>query len=330
MLPKHSNSERPFPASALLALIPLAALTLLGPLGCGGEQEGPPVATLEVEPREATVHHSTYTNLDLHWQLTGELEGRQGTLRVFVHLLDEEGRLTRTYDHLPPAEWTVGGEWEYSTRIYQSVLAPPLPPGSYTLTIGLYDEGDNRWPLDVEGEAVDRQEYAVARVEVPSEPTDLPRIGFSPSWGPTMAGGDRQVLAVRLLTGDGSIQVDELSGRRTLWMQLRIPEAVSGTSRRIFRPGAAEAENPSVRIVAPCSGYEAFITGDGVHEVEVPVAPASADETGEQEAMAAETPAGCQVRLEPNYAMVDQGVEQQSLALHNLAWQGGAEPTSSE
>lgn len=330
MLPRRSKSDVPFSGSALLALIPLTALLLLGPLGCGGAQEGPPVATLDIEPREVTVNHSSYADLDLHWQLTGELEGRQGTLRVFVHLLDEEGRLTRTFDHLPPGEWTVGEEWEDSTRIYQSVLAPPLPPGSYTLTIGLYDGADQRWPLDVEGEAVDRQEYAVARVEVPSEPTDLPRIGFSPSWSPTMAGADRQVLAVRLLTGDGSIQVDQVSGRRTLWMQLRIPEAVSGTSRRIFRPGSAEAENPSVRIVAPCSGYEAFITGDGLHDVEVPVAPASGDDTGET----AKTAGGCEIRLEPNYAMVDQGVEQQSLALHNLAWQGGAQrgaaPTSSE
>lgn len=324
MLPKHSNSGRPIPGSALVALTALTTLVLLGPLGCGGGQEGPPVATLEIEPREVTVNHSTYTDLDLHWQLTGELEGREGTLRVFVHLLDEEGRLTRTFDHLPPGEWAVGEEWEYSTRIYQSILAPPLPPASYTLTIGLYDEGGNRWPLDVEGEAVDNQEYAVARVEVPSEPTDLPRIGFSPSWSPTMAGTDRQVLAVRLLTGDGSLQVDELSGRRTLWMQLRVPEAVSGTSRRIYRPGSAEAENPSVRIVAPCSGFEAFVTGDGMHDVEVPVAPAPADETG------ADAADGCEVRLEPNYAMVDQGVEQQSLALQNLAWQGGAAPTSSE
>lgn len=324
MLPKHSNSGRPIPGSALVALTALTTLVLLGPLGCGGGQEGPPVATLEIEPREVTVNHSTYADLDLHWQLTGELEGREGTLRVFVHLLDEEGRLTRTFDHLPPDEWAVGEEWEYSTRIYQSILAPPLPPASYTLTIGLYDEGGNRWPLDVEGEAVDNQEYAVARVEVPSEPTDLPRIGFSPSWSPTMAGTDRQVLAVRLLTGDGSLQVDELSGRRTLWMQLRVPEAVSGTSRRIYRPGSAEADNPSVRIVAPCSGFEAFVTGDGMHDVEVPVAPAPADETG------AGAAGGCEVRLEPNYAMVDQGVEQQSLALQNLAWQGGAAPTSSE
>ena len=49
-----------------------------------------------VYPGAATV---SYT-----WKMLGPLEGRQGDLRVFVHLLSEDGELLRTFDHGLPFE----------------------------------------------------------------------------------------------------------------------------------------------------------------------------------------------------------------------------------
>ncbi|MGD2115780.1 MAG: hypothetical protein PVG07_12045 [Acidobacteriota bacterium] len=298
--------------SGLPAAAAIALLALLGPLACGGG-DGPPVAVVRVEPREVTLAHSTVTDLQLGWDLTSDLGEHSGEPRVFVHLLDERGRLTRTFDHPLPGGWAEGERREYSVRIYQSALAPPLPPGSYTLTLGLYDAAGTRWPLDVEGEPAGEREYTVARVTVPSGPAEVPELGFSPGWSPTLAGGDRQILALRWLTGNGALLVDEPSGTRVLWMQLHIPSAEAEGVRRIYRSGAGEPELPRVRVVSPCSGFEAFLTGPGSHEVSVPVA-----ESEERNR--------CVVRLEPNYAMVADGVEQETVMLQNLAWEQAPAP----
>lgn len=287
------------PILGAAALLPVAGL-----LACGGS-EGPPVARVRVEPRELTLAHGTYVEVLFQWQLTRELGDVSGEPLVFVHLLDDQGRLTRTFDHPLPGEWRVGEERTDMARVYQSVLAPPLPPGDYSLTVGLYDAAGRRWHLDVEGEALGKSEYQVAKVVVPAGPSGAPALGFSPSWSPTMAGSDRQTLALRWVTGDGVIQLNDVTGSGELWLRLQIPpDGVEG-KQRVFRREAGESAAPSVRLVSPCSGFEAFITGEGPHDVEVPV----------------ETDDGrCVIRLEPNYAMVSEGLEQQSVLLENVAW----------
>jgi len=295
-------------ALSTLPILPLLGAAVLLPLAglvaCGGA-DGPPVARLRVEPRELTLAHGTYVEVMLQWQLTRALGDVSGEPRVFVHLLDDQGRLTRTFDHALPGEWSVGEERMDVTRVYQSVLAPPLPPGDYALTVGLYDSAGRRWPLDVEGESLAKSEYEIAKVVVPAGPSGAPALGFSPTWSPTMAGSDRQTLAVRWVTGDGAIQLDDIAGAGELWLRLQIPPAGAQGEQRVFRREAGESAAPSVRLVSSCSGFEAFITGDGSHDVEVPVG------TGGGR---------CAIRLEPNYAMVSEGLEQRSVLLENVAW----------
>jgi hypothetical protein len=325
MLCERSNSRFPFlggPGTVRAELLALAAVTLLvllGPIACGGG-EGPAVADLRVEPRELTLPHATVSELQLRWELTAGLGEHSGEPRVFVHLLDEEGRLTRTFDHPWSGTWAEGEQREYSVRIYQSALAPPLPPGSYTLTMGVYAADGKRWPLNVEGERVGEAEYAVGGVTVPSGPADLPELGFTQGWSPTLAGGDRQVLALRWLTGNGAILVEEMHSERTLWLQLHIPAPGDVGARRIFRPGVAEPKTPSVRVVAPCSGFEAFVTGVGSHDVTVPVQPERPAGSAESDQPAETEKGRCTIRLEPNYAMVADGLEQGSVMLQNLSW----------
>jgi len=288
----------------------LVGLTLvLGLAGCGGGG-GSPVAKLEVATPEITLGHSTFRDLQLNWSMTSELAGQTGTLRVFVHLLDDQDRLVRTFDHPMPGGWAVGEEREDVVRLAQSALAPPLPPGDYRLTVGLYDGEGHRWPLDVEGDRVDTGEYAVADVVVPSEPAAVPLFSFSPTWSPTVAGGDRQILAVRWLTGPGTILLDEIPEAGELWLQIRIPEEGVGNAHRVLLPDQPGPAEPSVHVGAPCGGFQASISGEGSHDVVVPVPAADGS---------------CAIRLRPNYAMVEDGVEQKSVLLEALAWRGSGE-----
>lgn len=287
--------------------------------GCG-EEEAEPVARLVAEPMELTVAYGTYAGLSLAWSPVAELEGSKGEARVFLHLLDEDGDLARTFDHDLPGTWSVGEERAYRVPVYQSLLAPPLPPGRYSLTAGLYDAEGNRWPLGFEGERVGRHEYRVAAVEVPARGTELPAVQFSPTWSPTLAGADRQVVAFRWLAGEGAIRLSDVPEDGTLWMVLRIPGAQeAGATRRLLpvveegegeaggeaREPAAPDGEPRVSVAASCSGFEAQVSGEGRHDVEVPVTAGGSD---------------CAVTLSPNYTVESPAGDDRTVLLEILAW----------
>lgn len=301
--------------------------------GCGGE-EAEPVARLVAEPMELTVAYGTYAGLSLAWTPVAELEGASGEARVFLHLLDEDGELARTFDHDLPGTWSVGGERSYRVPVYQSLLAPPLPPGRYSLTAGLYDGENHRWPLDFQGERVGRHEYRVAAVEVPARGAEPPAVQFSPTWSPTLAGADRQVVAFRWLAGEGAIRLSDVPEDGTLWMVLRIPGAQeAGATRRLLPvmeegeergegPAAGEdgeeseaggeeggapppAGEPRVSVTASCSGFEAQVSGEGRHDLEVPVTAGGSD---------------CAVTLSPNYTVESRAGEDRTVLLEILAW----------
>lgn len=276
--------------------------------GCGGE-EAEPVARLVVEPMELTLPYGSFAELGFSWSLLAEPEGASGTPRVFLHLLDAEGDLARTFDHDLPGEWQSGEERSYRTRVYQSLLAPPLPPGAYHLTAGLYDAEGNRWPLAFQGEGTGRYEYRVATVEVPGDGPQLPAVRFSPSWSPSLAGTDRQVVAYRWLSGSGALHLGEVADGGTLWLALRIPGAQAGDmSRRIVEPADGGDGVPRVDVAADCGGFQAQVSGEGRHDVHVTV-PEGTD--------------ACEVTLDPNYAMESATGESRSVVLEALAWRPG-------
>lgn len=276
--------------------------------GCGGEAVEP-VARLAVEPMEITLPYGTFAELGFSWSLLREPEGASGTPRVFLHLLDNDGNLARTFDHDLPGEWRTGDERSYRNRVYQSLLAPPLPPGSYTLTAGLYDAEGNRWPLAFEGGGTDRYEYRVATVEIPAGGPDPPAIRFSPSWSPTLAGADRQVVAFRWLSGSGAIHLEETADGGTLWLALRVPGAQAGDMRRrMVEPSEGGDGVPGVGVAADCGAFQSQVSGEGLHGLDVSI-PAGSD--------------GCGVTLEPNYVMESVAGEARSVVLEVLAWRPG-------
>lgn len=292
------------PAVAPAAVLALGLVLALA--GCG-DSPGDPVARLAVEPGSLELPYGAYADVGFRWTPLVEVEGSP---RVFVHLVDGDGELVRTFDHDLTGGWHVGRESSYRARIYQSLLAPPLPPGSYVLTAGIYDPSDGeRWPVETMGEEAGRSEYRIATVEVPerSEGAPLvPGIHFTEVWSPTLAGNDRQVIAYRWLTEEGTIRLDELQSRGTVWLALGVPAEVAGDMRRrIVDPPDGGDGVPRVEVTATCSDFAAQVSGQGTHGVEVPVEPA---------------PDGCEIALDPNFVLESPSGDRRSLTLEVLAW----------
>lgn len=83
---------------------------------------------------------------------TGEYQGRYEGVRLFVHVLDEQGQRYGQLDvapagpELPPSHWQTG---RFITRVHPVPLPPDLPAGKYWLALGLYDPRDvTRLPLE--------------------------------------------------------------------------------------------------------------------------------------------------------------------------------------
>ena len=141
---------------------PLLALALLAALlsACGGA--GEPVARVSLAAGEIVLPHGVMVPTELRIEPLRELgEGKRAL--VFAHLLDAEGTVVRTFDHPVPSAWRVGETIVDQVPLAQPVLGPALPRGDYRLTLGLYDGGDERWPLAGLGEEVARLEYLAAR-----------------------------------------------------------------------------------------------------------------------------------------------------------------------
>jgi hypothetical protein len=283
-------------------LLPLLALSLTV-FACR-EDDGPPVARVDVRPQQLRLGFPEVQTLQLTWTPTAELEGLSSQPMVFLHLLDDQKKLVRTFDHPFPQKWRAGTPVTYEARMFQSQLAPALSPGKYSVTVGLY-EGKHRWALEGLGERVDRAEYVAAQVEVPSESTS-PKLVFSPQWQPVEPGADRQVLVRRWLGNRGAIRLEGVRAPGALWLVLRIPP-VDAANERLELEGAANL--PGV-LVRGCGGFEMSVSGPGTHEIEVPV---EAAENG-----------ACRIGLNPNFAIVAASTgKRRSVSLENAAWKPG-------
>jgi hypothetical protein len=295
----------------VLLVVGLAAVLA----GCAGDSEEI-VGGVAAEPTALELTYGTYEPVELTWSPTAELRGGADARMVFVHLVDDEGRLFRTFDHALPESWTPGRGISYPVRLYQSILAPPVEPGDYLLTVGLYDGASRRWTLDPGvGEAVDDGEYALVDVTVPATQGAFPGVVFSAGWSATIAGGDRQVLAVRWLTGEGEIQLTAIPGAGRLWVEFYVPPDEEG-DEWVFDggdDGAADTGGtggrpPRVRVSTTCSDFTAELEGHGAHDVEIPV-DRGAD--------------GCSITFAPDFTVSSTDLDRSSLLLQNVSWRGG-------
>lgn len=83
----------------------------------------------------------------LYWQTTQPVTG---WVKVFVHVMDEAGQLVAQHDGIPAlwtyptAKWAVG---ETVVDFHPVLFETSLPPGSYTIQVGLYTEEAGRIPV---------------------------------------------------------------------------------------------------------------------------------------------------------------------------------------
>lgn len=288
---------------------------LVSCLAACSDEAGEVVGSVALTPADLELVYGTYQPVELTWRPSARLEGASGAPMVFVHLVDDEGRLYRTFDHALPESWSPHGEISYPFRLYQSILAPPVEPGRYRLTVGLYDGGSRRWDLEpTAGEEVDDGEYALADVTVPASEGAFPGVVFSDGWSATIAGGDRQVLAVRWLTGLGEIRLASVPGPGRLWIEFYVPQDQPDDEWSFDDPDGEGAPTddtggrlPHVRVSTTCSDFTAELEGHGAHEVEIPV-DAAAD--------------GCSIAFAPDFTVSSTDLDRSSLLLQNVSWRG--------
>ncbi|HEX2641824.1 MAG TPA: hypothetical protein VHU81_02450, partial [Thermoanaerobaculia bacterium] len=288
----------------ILSLAPCAVLAVfLATLAaCGGNAA--PVASVEVTPKAFRLGFPDLREVHLKWSPVEGL-GDSAKPIVFVHLLDDQDEVMRTFDHPFPKRWAEGEPVEYDLKVYQSALGQPLPAGKYRLTLGLYQEGGKRWALDGLGKPFKKREYVVAEVEVPPAGQGGPLIAFSSeSWLPLQPGGDRQVLARRWMSGTAALRIQNIAAPGKAWMVVRIPEPSSVETIQV----EAGSNAPAVLVSSSCGSVEVNLTGSGSHDVEIPIDA---------------VPAGgsCDVILKPNFRINEVGVAvQRSASLESIAW----------
>lgn len=282
----------------------------LAVFGCAKQPE--PVGRLGTGAGEIQLGYPQVVELELSWDMKRPLEGLAGATRVFLHLLDAQGDIVRTFDHQLPGPWKVGEDLAYSVPIYQSALAPPLEKGRYKLTAGLYDQEGNRWPLENAGAEIGEAEYEIATVAIVESGPTMPQFFFPSSWLPVEGGSDLQILARRWLTENGTIRLGGLTAAGNLWLNVGIPEGGGALLEPVMAEGAVEQ---SVTVTTTCGGAEVQITGSGSHSVELPIALPAADQ-GE-----AQSPGECEVEFAANYYLMSrEGDQSRVLALEGLSW----------
>lgn len=280
----------------------LAVLCFTALAGCQEVKE--PVGTLHTSPPEILLgfpHHATWA---LEIGMDEPLDPGAAPI-VMVHLLDASGRVVRTFDHPLPEPWTPGGTQRYSIELYQSALAPPLEPGSYRLSAGIYDPELGRWALAASGEEVARQEYAVAAVEVARGSDSAPKLSFSPGWLATEAGTDVQVLGRRWLSGDGAIRVAGQGAPGSVRLELRIPRVDEPLEDLVLDEGYDEVR---LDLATTCGDEPQSLHGSGTHVVEVALGPGGPG-------------VECEIQLTPHYQFVARRtLAGRALALDVLSW----------
>jgi hypothetical protein len=290
------------------SILPLIVLFLVA--GC--ERSAPPVAEVSVQPTEVQLGFPGTAPLEFEWRVGETLEGLQGKPRVFVHLLEEDGEVVRTFDHPLPFEWRPGATETYVWNIEQSALVPALEEGSYRLTIGLYDMAGNRWPLDVDGEEVADVEYHAATLNATQDEAGFPRFYFSASWLPVEGGTDRQVLGRRWLAEDGVLRIGEITAPGTVRLLVGIPSDEAIAQELVME---GEASEPAVTIGSSCGDAQVTVTGNGSHWVEIPI------EAGEDGAV----PPECELSIDANYYLLSlESLERRTAALESVSWSPAA------
>ena len=252
------------------ALGALAMLATVLALAAGCSHGDDPVGGLTVEPAHVTLAYPQPIPVRLTWTPTVLPESDSGTLVVFVHLLSGPKQVIRTFDHPFPKTWTPGTPVTYSIDLGQSALAPPIVPGHYILSIGLYDGAHQRFALRTTGQELAHQEYQVAEVEVLPTAAPAPTFAFSSGWDAPEPTGDNQKPMRRWVDDPGTITISGMPANGIVRLSLRVPEVkTDGGEKLLLDPGV---ERPRVAVTSTCGAGQLPVDGYGPHVLDVRVA----------------------------------------------------------
>lgn len=300
----------------------LCCCVLASVLTACGEEVSEPVAELQVEPTTAVLGPGGTTTLTTRWQMEAPLEGGdEASPHVFVHLLDSEGRLLRTFDHPLPFAWQPGEQAAAELPLWLSVLDPSLPAGAYPLRIGLYDRVSGRkWPVRAgEGQEATASDTAVlSSFEVRAPGEGAPAITFPAGWYPPHLSEDLQVLARRWMESRGQIRLAGLPGPVRVALRLHLTDLPRDQHSLVFldeqgeavttgEAGGGEEMVPSVTISSPCAAESVLVEGFAIHPVDVVL----------------QAPAGgeCVITLTPNFLFIESAsFNRRSVQLERLTW----------
>jgi hypothetical protein len=106
---------------------------------------------IELGSASVQVHDERWINVALRWK---PLQPITVNYSVFVHLIDANGSLVGQHDGQPAAGYLPTSSWQSGMMIEDrhSILLPAeLPPGDYTLVVGLYDPNTGERLRDASG-----------------------------------------------------------------------------------------------------------------------------------------------------------------------------------
>lgn len=177
-------------------------------------REKTPAAHVRVLDKNIRLPFGRCTPITLEWNMLRPLDDLDGKPVVYVHLLLPPHDTVRTFDHPFPVDWRAGSKHTYKYDLCQSIDAPRINPGSYIISVGLYDSADGeRWPLSADGREVGTFEYAVADVQATDEGNASRSIQLTGGWGPLTSADDRQIVARRMIQGPSAsiVMTDKVS-----------------------------------------------------------------------------------------------------------------------
>ena len=269
-------------------------------------REEPAAARLTVEPAFLHLAYPRWADVTLSFEILRDARPAPGAPApiVFVHLLDAQGDVVRTFDHAFPGSLASGATTSYALALHQSALSPPLAPGEYRLTVGMVDADGRRWPMS--GEAAARREYLVARVDVPAADDAEPLFSFSKEFFDSEPGNDVQVPAIRWFDGEARVRIAEVAGSGSILVGLQIPPPNARGYAMELETGSTEAR---LFLSSPCSETQTQISGPGRRLVRLPLSAAPAGQP-------------CEIRLASNYRLrpLEPGGRSRVAVLETLSW----------
>lgn len=151
--------------------------------GCSGSpppDEAKPVATPSLTLTPAVVSSGRPLNLTWRFAVAPDAPAFAEDYTVFVHVLDDSGRMIGAVDHEPPTptrEWKAGSTVEYT----QPAFAPTSRyVGNATVVVGLYSRNSGE-RLPLAGEAVEPRAVKVGTFEM-RERSDPYEVIYQEGW----------------------------------------------------------------------------------------------------------------------------------------------------